>query len=152
MKPPPLRYLATLTARLAQAQTLGETPRGVRKIVPVVGGTLEGPRISGEILPGGGDWALTTTDGVLHLDVRLTIQTDDGAPIFVQYAGIRHGTEKALNAMARGAPYNPEDIYFRIQPLFETADKRYQWLNKIICVGVGERLPDGPRYQIFEVL
>lgn len=131
---------------------LGDTPQGLRKIVPVVGGTLEGPRLDGDILPGGGDWARTTPDGVLHLDVRLTMQTRDGALIYIYYIGIRHGPDHVIQAMARGDPFDPNEVYFRILPRFETADKRYKWLNKVLCIGTGERLPDGPRYQIFEVL
>lgn len=149
---PEFRFLTTLSACLGEAQLLGETPVGERKIAPVIGGNMEGARLSGVILPGGGDWACTTKDAVLHLDVRLTAQTHDGALIYIQYKGVRHGPEKIIAGMARGETVDPREIYFRIQPTFETADRRYAWLNRILTVGLGERLPEGPRYQIYELL
>ncbi len=152
MKHPEFRFLATLTAHLGAPQKLGATPAGDRKTVPVNGGTVEGDRLSGAILPGGGDWALTTGDGVLHLDVRLTICTGDDALINVSYTGKRHGPPDLLEALARGEQVDPNKIYFRIQPNFETADARYAWLNRVLAVGIGERIPVGPRYNIFELL
>jgi len=146
------RPLAILTAELAPAQSLGQTPAGIRKIVPVLGGTVHGSRLSGEILPGGGDWALTRADGVLLLDVRLTIQTKDGALIHCTYTGQRHGPPAVMARLAKGEHVDPSEMYFRIAPRFETADPGYQWLNRILAVGIGERLKQGPRYHIHEVL
>jgi hypothetical protein len=146
------RPLMRLTALLDPAQAVGDTPAGQRKIVPVAGGDVSGDRVNGRILPGGGDWALTRSDGVLILDVRLTVQTDDGALIFVQYSGLRHGPADALARMAAGEPVDPSEVYFRISPRFETADPRYAWLNRILAVGIGERLPAGPRYHVHEIL
>jgi hypothetical protein len=147
-----LRPLMQLTALLEPAQSLGDTPAGNRKIVNVRGGVVEGERFSGEILPGGGDWALTRADGVLLLDVRLTIRTSDGALIFCRYDGMRHGPPDVMARLAAGDRVDPASIYFRIQPRFETADPRYAWLNRLLAVGVGERLADGPRYHIHEIL
>lgn len=147
------RPLAILTALLdPEAQGLGQTPAGNRKIVKVTGGSFIGPRIRAEVLPGGGDWALTRGDGVLILDVRLTLRTDDGALVFMTYDGMRHGPPEVMARLARGAVVDPSEMYFRISPRFETADPRHDWLNRVIAVGVGERLPAGPRYHIHEVL
>ncbi|TDK45697.1 DUF3237 domain-containing protein [Antarcticimicrobium luteum] len=143
--------LAVMTADLGPPQSHGETPRGNRKIVPVTGGTVEG-RINGRILPFGGDWALTRTDGVLELDVRLTIETSEGALIHVTYAGMRHGSAADLAALARGDHVPPERLYFRILPRFETSAPAWLWLNRILCVGYGERLKSGPRYHLHEIL
>jgi hypothetical protein len=118
---------------------LGPVPAGERKIVYVKGGSVEGDRVRGRILPGGGDWALTRRDGVLLLDVRLTLQTFDDALIYCTYTGMRHGMD------------TPQP-YFRIQPSFETSDERYRWLTRLIAVGIGERLALGPRYEIYEIL
>ena len=152
MLPLSLRPLAVLTARLDAPQKLGQTPAGDRKIVPVLGGIVEGPRFSGEILPFGGDWAVTRADGVLLLDVRLTVRTDDGALVHVTYSGMRHGPEAVMARLAAGDAVDPSEYYFRIQPRFETAHPDYLWLNRLLAVGVGERLADGPRYHIHEVL
>lgn len=148
---PKLRPLAILTAELGPAQAHGRTPLGERKIVPVLGGSIAG-RINGRILPFGGDWALTRTDGVLELDVRLTVETGDGALIHVTYTGMRHGPADALAALARGEQVAPERMYFRILPRFETSAPAWEWLNRILCVGVGERLATGPRYHLHEIM
>lgn len=152
MLPLATRPLTRLTAELQPAFQFGRTPVGERKTVYVSGGFFEGERLSGRILPGGGDWAYTRPDAVLMLDVRLTLETHDGALIDLRYTGMRHGPAEVLAALARGEPVDPAAIYFRIQPRFETADPRYAWLNRILAVGVGERLPAGPRYSIHEVL
>lgn len=146
------RPLAILTAELAAPQMLGQTPQGNRKIAPVLGGTLIGPRLQARILPFGGDWALTRADGVLTLDVRLTAETSDGALIHLTYTGMRHGPPEILARLAKGDPVDPSEMYFRIAPRFETAAPGYQWLNRLLAVGIGERLPAGPRYHIHEVL
>jgi hypothetical protein len=146
------RPLMVLTALLDPPQVLGATPEGERKIVMVRGGSVTGERVRGEILPGGGDWARTRPDGVLELDVRLTLRTDDGALVFVRYGGLRHGAPEDLAALARGEAVDPARLYFRILPRFETGDARYLWLNRLLAVGIGERLPAGPRYHVFELL
>jgi hypothetical protein len=144
--------LALLTAVLDAPHALGPTPSGERKIVPVLGGSVEGARLNGRILPGGSDWALTNAAGILELDVRLVIETDDGALINCQYRGMRHGPADVMARLARGERVDYREIYFRIAPRFETADARYDWLNRILTVGIGERLDAGPRYHIHEVL
>src|SRR5690606_29169229 len=141
-----------LTAlRDSPAQTLGETPRGDGKIVTVRDGDLTGPRIQARILQGG-DWALTRRDGVLELDVRLTLRTRDDALIYMTYTGMRHAPPDIAARLARGEEVAPEAMYFRIAPRFETADHRYEWLNRILAIGVGERRASGPRYHIHEIL
>lgn len=146
------RPLMVLSAILDKAQALGDTPAGNRKIVNSLGGSVEGERVRGRVLPGGGDWALTRSDGVLLLDVRLTIETEDGALVFCRYEGVRHGPADVMARLAAGTAVDPREMYFRIQPRFETSDSRYSWLNRILSVGVGERLPAGPRYHIHEIL
>lgn len=146
------RPLAILSAELDTAQLLGMTPNGERKIVNVLGGSIEGERLSGRILPGGGDWALTRSDGVLLLDVRLTLETHDKALIFCRYEGMRHGSAEVLADLAAGKHVDPILMYFRIQPRFETSDPRYDFLNRMLTIGIGERLSKGPRYHIHEVL
>lgn len=146
------RPLGILTAVLDPAQALGKTPVGGRKIVPVAGGSFVGPRLRAEVLPGGGDWALVRADGVLTLDVRLTLRTESGALIFMSYTGMRHGPAEVMERLARGGTVDPSEMYFRIAPVFETADPRFDWLNRLLAVGVGERLEAGPRYHIHEVL
>jgi len=151
----PLRSqrLFTITITLHPIQDLGTTPLGHRRIVPVAGGTLEGPRIRGSVLPqAGGDWLLMRADGVFQQDVRLTLQTDDGALIYMSYRGVRHAASEVAARLARGERVNPREYYLRIAPFFETGAPRYAWLNNLVAIGVGERLPDGVVYRVFEIL
>ncbi len=104
------------------------------------------------LLPGGGDWVLGRPDGSIALDVRLTLKTDDGASILMTYRGYRQGPPDVLARLAKGEAVDPSLYYFRINPLFETASERYAWLNNVVAVGVGERLADGPRYTVHEIL
>ncbi len=105
------------------------------------------------MLPDGGDWALYRADGTLEIDVRLTLRTNDGASIYVRYGGVRHMAPEVQARMARGEPVDPGEYYFRTVPIFETGHARYGWLNNIVAVGVGERLPPGRiRYSVFEIL
>jgi hypothetical protein len=146
------QHLFTLTALVDPPQTLGQTPLGGRRIVTVTGGQFEGERLSGQVLPGGGDWLLERADGVFVLDVRLTLRTDDGALIYMTYGGLRHGPPEVLARLATGEPVDPGSYYFRTTPGFETADERYSWLNRIVSVAIGERPPEGPRYTVYEIL
>src|SRR5947199_10148350 len=96
------RPLMTLRVVVSPPQTLGAVPHGARVIAPIAGGTFEGPRLSGKVLPGGGDWTLLRSDGVLELDLRVTLETDDGALIYMTSFGLRHGPPETLAALARG--------------------------------------------------
>jgi hypothetical protein len=145
-------FLCTLSARVAPPREIGETPRGHRRFFAVAGGTFEGPRLRGEVLPEGGDWLLVRPDGVIELDVRATLRTDDGALIYVRNTGLRRASPEVQARLARGEAVDPADYYFRVAPVFDTAAPRYACLNSILAVGIGERLPDGVRYAIFEVL
>jgi hypothetical protein len=132
---------------------IGTTPRGTRRYYPAIGGSFEGPRLRGEVLPDGGDRLLIRPDGVLEQDVRITLKTDDDAFIFVRYVGMRHGPSKVMARLMQGERVDPSEYYFRVAPMFETGAERYAWLNNILAVGVGERLPPNMvRYSIFEIL
>ena len=147
------RPLLVLTAYLDPPQLSEATPYGVRKIVPVTGGTFVGDRLSGTIEPGGGhDWAMIRNDGTLVLDVRLVLTTDDGARILMTYTGVRHGPTEVMERLARKEPVDPSEYYFRTVPRFETGATKYAWLNDIVCVGYGDRLDVGPQYTVYEIL
>jgi uncharacterized protein DUF3237 len=146
------RPLCVLEAELDPPQMSAVTPAGGRKIVTVRGGRFYGSRLTGEILPGGADWALSRADGTLLLDVRLTLRTDDGALIYLSYVGMRHGPAEVMARLAGGERVAASEYYFRILPRFEAAADRYDWLNRIVAVGLGDRLAAGPRYTIFEIL
>lgn len=146
------RPLMTVRIAAAPALKLGTVPHGTRLIVPVTGGDFEGPRLRGKILPGGGDWLLLRADGVLELDLRITLETDDHALIYMTFQGLRHGPADAIAALGRGEAVDPARYYFRTVPRFETSAETYAFLNRIITVGVGETRPDGAVHRIDEVL
>lgn len=128
-------------------------PRGAElRVGDVTGGHFFGDRLSGTIQPGGTDWQTVREDGTILLDARIVLQTDDGASIAMQYEGIRRGPPYVMARLAAGEPVDPADYYFRTTPRFTTAAPRYRWLNDVLAVGTGHRLPHGPIYQIFEIL
>jgi hypothetical protein len=146
------RPLLTMKLAVRPILDLGETPLATRRVGIVFGGVFKGERLSGEVLDGGNDWQSVRRDGSTLLDVRLNLKTDDGALIGVTYKGVRHGPADVMARLGRGEEVSPEDYYFRINPMFETASEKYGWLNNILAIGTGHRFADGPVYNLFEVL
>jgi hypothetical protein len=146
------QFLMTLQVAVGTPQKVGAIPTGTRVIVPVTSGTFEGPRLRGRVLPGGGDWQLLRQDAVLELDLRITLETDDGALIQLTSFGLRHGPPEVIAALARGETVDPARYYFRTTPRFETAAPRYAFLNKTLTVASGDRRATGPIYTIDELV
>jgi len=146
------RLLMTLQVVVSSPQRLGVVPHGTRVIAPITGGTFEGSRLRGKVLPGGGDWLLTRPDGVLELDLRITLETDDGALIYMTSFGLRHGPAEVLAALARCDSVDPSKYYFRTIPRFETSAPQYLFLNRLIAISSGDRRASGPIYTIEEIL
>jgi hypothetical protein len=147
------RPLMTLQVIVSPPQRVGAVPHGARVIAPVAGGTFEGPRLRGKVLAdGGGDWTLLRSDGVLELDLRITLETDDGALIYMTSFGLRHGPPETLAALARGESVDPSTYYFRTAPRFETSAPQHAFLNRVIAIASGDRRANGPIYTIEEVL
>lgn len=146
-----LQPLIRAEITLAPAQELGETPQGRRRIIGITGGKFTGERLSGRVLPGGADWQVIRADGVADLDARYTLETNDGALIYVRNHGYRHGPAEVLQKLARGEAVDPALYYMRTTPRFETGDARYSWLNRIICVATGARRPAAVELEVFEV-
>lgn len=147
------KLLFALRARLSDTRyDVGKTPLGYRAIVIVDEGAFEGPTLRGRVIAGGADWSLMRADGVMEVDVRLTLQTHDDALIYMTYTGLIREGRKAFKMRAQGVTPSPEEIYFRTTPRFETGDERYAWLNSTIAVGVGLLPPDEVHYEIYEIL
>jgi hypothetical protein len=136
---------------LAPAQELGEAPHGRRRIIPITGGHVSGERVSGRVLPGGADWQIVRTDGVAELDARYTIETADGALLYVANRGVRHGPADVLRQLAAGERVDPALYYMRTTPWFETGDARYAWLNRMVCVASGARRAAAVELDVYEV-
>jgi hypothetical protein len=146
-----VRLLMTMEVTVVGAQRIGSVPLGTRVTAPIAGGRFEGPRLRGNVLPGGGDWTLLRGDGVLELDLRVTLETDDGALIHLTSFGLRHGPPEAIAALARGERVEPSTYYFRTTPRFETGHPKYQFLNRLLAVATGDRRVEGPLYTVYEV-
>jgi len=144
--------LCEMSATLGEVQELGATPHGNRRIFPVTGGTFAGPKLKGEVLPGGGDWMRVRPDGASELDVRITLRTDDGHLIYLSYRGIAAVSPEVMQRRAKGEAIAPAEVYFRTTPVFETGSEKYGWLNRIVAVGVGKRKPTAVEYTVYTVL
>ncbi len=146
------RLLMKLSVVLAVPQKVGSVPHGTRVTAPIASGEFEGPRLRGKVLPGGGDWTLLRSDGVLELDLRLTLETDDGALIHMSSFGLRHGPPEVIAALGRGERVDPSAYYFRTTPRFETGHPKYAFLNRLLAVSTADRRAEGPIYTIHEIL
>jgi hypothetical protein len=147
------RLLMMLHVMVAPPQNIGAVPHGARRTAPISGGHFEGPRLSGTVLSNGSaDWLLLRGDGVLELDLRVTLRTDDGALISMKSFGLRHGPPEVIAAIGRGEVVDPETYYFRTTPRFETAHPAYAFLNRMVTVASGDRRAEGPIYTIHEVI
>jgi hypothetical protein len=146
-----LRSLLSAHITLGTPQELGETPQGRRRIIPITGGKFAGARLSGRVLAGGADWQVVRRDGVAELDARYTLQTSDGALIYVSNNGYRHGPEEVIRKLAAGETVDPGAYYMRTTPRFETADERYAWLNRMVFVASGARHASAVELEIFQV-
>ena len=146
----PLFRLA-LNVAYDRIQDVGQAPAGLRKIFAVDGGTFEGERMRGRVLPGGADWVLWRGDGAMLIDVRLALETDDGAIIAMAYTGIATSSPEVMARFNRREIVPYAEYYVRTTPCFETSAPRYAWLNSIVTVANGARTEGGPVYHVFEI-
>ncbi len=147
-----LEPLMTVRADLKPPVDIGTGPYGTRLVFDVTGGHFEGARLRGTILPSGGDWLLLDAEGAGHLDVRITLETEDGARIFVQYYGVIVMNEHVNRALTQGGATAYGDTYFMTQPRYETGDARYKWLNRVMAVAEGRVVSSAVEYQVFELV
>jgi hypothetical protein len=139
---PRLTFAFEMRATVGTPQEVGAVRGGRRRIIPITGGTFEGPGLKGKVLPGGADWQTIQEDGFSELDTRYTIQTDGGALIYVQNAGVRHAAPDVMQKLLAGQVVDPSLVYFRTVPRFESSSPDLQWLTRSIFVGIGERYPN----------
>ena len=140
-QPPKLSLAMTLRVQVGPPTELGDVPRGRRRIIPILGGTFEGPNVRGKVLAGGADWQIVRADGLAELDTRYMLQTDGGSLIYIQNAGIRHAPPDVTKKLLAGEPVDASQVYFKTVPTFETSAPELQWLTRSIFVGTGERRP-----------
>ena len=148
---PELEFAFEVRADVADPVVVGQLPAGLRRIVDIVGGSFEGPEIRGKVLPGGADWQVIRDDGFTNADARYTLETDEGDLIYVSNVGIRHADEETMRLLNSGQPVDPERVYFRTAPTFETGSERHGWLMRSLFIGTGERHPNGVIIRYFRV-
>jgi hypothetical protein len=128
-----------LAVDVGDVVTMGAAPLGERRVINILGGTFEGPRLRGDVLPGGADWQIVRHDGVLDLDARYALKDQSGAVIRVVSQGYRHGPPDVLAALGRGEAVDPSRYFFRTIMRFETGAPDLAWLNRTIAVAAAER-------------
>jgi hypothetical protein len=148
---PGLAFVYTASAQLAAPIPIGETPDGVRRIIPILSGRIEGPHIRGRILGGSSDWQLLRSDGVTVADATYAIETDDGAIIQIRNRGLRHGPTDVMARLAAGDTVDPLAYYFRAVPEFIAPFGPYAWLNNRIFLCSGARYPNSIRLWVWSV-
>jgi len=147
-------FLCNVVANVDWRQVIdvGATPHGIRQIVYIKGGTFEGPKVKGAVLPGGGDWFVRRADQVVEVDVRCVLRTDDNHLIYCRLRGINDMTAEAAIKAITGKSIDSSKYYFRVAVAIETGSQKYAWLNRIVAVGVGNLMPTGVEYRIYTVL
>jgi hypothetical protein len=149
---PELRHVCDIEASVGPIRDLGPVPHGRRRIVPVLGGVVKGPRLEGEIMPGGTDWQYVRADGILELEARYSILAADGTEITVVNRGMRRAPPEVMERMSRGEAVDPALVYFRASPVFEAPAGPHEWLNQSVFVCTAARFPDRVQIRVFEVL
>jgi muconolactone delta-isomerase len=149
---PRLTPVYRLEATLGEPLDLGDTAQGHRRIVPLIGGTFTGPEMSGVLVPGASaDWQRVLLDETALIDVRYTLQIDDGALLYVRSRGVRHGSPEILARLARGEDVDASEYTFRTATRIETAVPELAWLNKGVFISVGGRQPGAVIYETYLV-
>jgi hypothetical protein len=148
---PTLNLFADLSVQVDKPQEVGQTHHGVRRLIPILGGQVQGQGWTARVLPGGADFQLIVNDRMAELDARYTIETDGGDLIFVQNRAVRTASPDVMARLVRGEPVPPESVYFRCSPSFETASPSLRWITERLFVGTGARHPDRVVMRFFEV-
>ena len=145
------KYVFTITAKIGDVVTAGETGIGVRRIIPIIGGEVKGA-ITGKVLPFGADFQTIRPNELIELEAKYAFETDDGAVIYVENRGIRFGPIELLQSLKRGEPVDPKLIYFRTVPKFETGAKKYRWLMESLFIASAARHADRVVIDVHQVL
>jgi hypothetical protein len=152
LPPPSLEHLCDLAVTIAAPVEVGQTPAGLRRMIPITGGTVTGPRVNGKVLAGGADFQLILGGGTqAHLDARYVIELSDGSRVFVQNTALRVASLENSQRIMNGQPVNPDEVYFRCQPKLEATTPEWAWLSESQFIGVGRRAPDGVFMSFYRV-
>lgn len=148
---PQLNFFADLSVQVAKPQEVGQTLHGMRRLIPILGGTVQGDGWAGRVLPGGADFQLIVNDRVAELDARYVVEVDGGDLIYVQNRAVRTAAPEVMARLIRGEVVDPASVYFRCSPSFETASPALAWISERLFIGTGARLPDQVVMRFYEV-
>jgi len=141
--PPGLEFAFEGSFDVSRPLDIADRPYGKRRIIPITGGTFEGPRVRGEVVPGGADWQIVHSDALVTLTATYALRADDGALIAVTNSGFRRADPELLAALERGEDVDQRQIYFRTTARFETDAPQHRWLSDHLFIGSGRRRPGG---------
>jgi hypothetical protein len=146
------KYVFTITAEIGDVTTAGEIGHGVRRIIPIIGGTVKGDDINGKVCPFGADFQIIRPNELIELEAKYAFETDDGATVYVENKGLRFGPVDLSQKLKRGEPVDPKLIYFRTVPKFETGHEKYRWLMENVFIGSAARHADRVIIDVHQVL
>jgi hypothetical protein len=149
---PELRLFADLSVQVAAPMEVGHTVHGLRRVIPILGGTVQGQNWTARVLPGGADFQLIVNSRMAELDARYVLETDGGDLIYVTNRAVRTASPEVMAKLVRGEVVDPKDVYFRCSPSFETASKALGWISERFFIGTGARHPDKVVMRFFEVI
>ena len=153
LPPPALEHVCDLAVTIAPPVEVGHTLAGLRRMIPITGGTVTGLRLNGKVMAGGADFQLILGGGTqAHLDARYVIELNDGSRVFVQNTALRVASLENSQRIMNGQPVNPDEIYFRCQPKLEATTPQWAWLSESQFIGSGRRAPDGVYLSFYRVL
>jgi hypothetical protein len=148
---PALSFVADIRVDVGEPITVGDTGAGLRRVIPILGGTVGGPRLRGRVVPGGADFQVLRADGVMKLEAKYVVEATGGALIYVVNRGLRHGPAGAMEKLMRGEAVDPSLIYFRAMPSFETAAPEFIWMMRSLFICTGTRLPTEVLLRLYEI-
>jgi Protein of unknown function (DUF3237) len=146
------KYVFTITAHVSGVTSAGEIGTGVRRIIPITGGEVRGEAVNGKVCAFGADFQIIRPNELIELEARYAFETDDGAVVYVENKGIRFGPVELLQRLKRGEAVDPELIYFRTVPRFETGAAKYRWLMENLFIGSAARHADRVVIDVHQVL
>ena len=149
---PELQFFADLSVQVDKPQEVGDTVHGRRRVIPILGGEAQGQGWTARVLRGGADFQMIVNETLAELDARYVLETDAGDLIFVQNRAVRTASPEVMGRLIRGEKVDPQLVYFRCTPQFETASKSLAWISEKLFIGTGARHPDKVVMRFFEVL
>ncbi len=152
MQLPELKFVFEARVAVGPPRSIGATPEGDKRVVPIVGGTFCGPAIRGTIISGGADWQFGREDGVTVVSAHYLLETDDGECIEVRNEGLRHGPAGVMARLAAGEKVAADEYYFRAAPRFAAPRGKYDWLNRSMFVCAGARHPQEVVLSFYQIV